>query len=406
MKKMFRITLLITLLVIVGSGVFAFYSIFFGFRDVAVPGLEGMNVVDAVSVTEKMGLLVRVDEVESLLPSGTVVSQWPETGTTIKKGKVIVLKVSKGGKRRPVPDVRGMEFGQSVTHLGDKGFEIGDVVRIHSDARPPGVIIAQSPAAPAMVPENRRVDLLVSLGAPRVNGQIRVPNVLDRSEDVARQIIGQSGLRVGGVTYEYTLMTPQGMVMDTEPRPGKPLPEGQPVTLVVATTKKPVAEETQEQAKKDDEQGEQPAGTEPGGVVQTPEQEPSNGRPAPSPSPLDEWLKQKPAGQSPSTDKPAVEEQPQQQQTSQEGQKPGESSQVSKPQQKEPTKTAKIRYQVPPLAQPMSVRVEIIDDNGTRTLLDREARSGEYIVLDAPYAGEASVTIYLGGEFVWQDRYR
>jgi serine/threonine-protein kinase len=234
-----------------------------------------------------------------------------------------------------------------------------------------------------------------------VNGQIRVPNVLDRGEDVARQIIGQSGLRVGGVTYEYTLMTPPGMVMDTEPRPGKPLPEGQPVTLVVATTKKPAAE----QAEKDDEQREQPAGTETGDVVQTPEQEPSNGRPAPSPSPLDEWLKQKPADQSPSTTKPAAEEKPQQQEAEKE-QKPQESSQASKPQQKEPTKTAKIRYQVPPLVQSMSVRVEIIDDNGTRTLLDREAKSGEYISLDAPYAGEASVTIYLGGEFVWQDRYR
>jgi serine/threonine-protein kinase len=404
MKKMFRLTLLITLLVIVGSGVFAFYSIFFGFRDVAVPGLEGMNVVDAVSVTEKMGLLVRIDEVESVLPSGTVVSQWPETGTTIKKGKVIVLKVSKGGKRRPVPDVRGMEYGQSVAHLDEKGFEIGDVVRIHSDARPPGVIIAQSPAAPAMVPENRRIDLLVSLGVPRVDGQIPVPNVLDRSENVARQIIGQSGLRVGGVKYEYTLMTPPGMVMDTEPRPGKTLPEGQPVTLVVATSKKPEqTEETTEPAA----EGKQQTGPQDGEVVpQTPEEEPSNGRPAPAPSPLDEWLKTQPVEQSRPKTKPAQDQEAQRPQETEEAQKPGESAQTPKPGQKEQTKTAKIRYQVPPLARPMNVRVEIIDDNGTRTLLDRQARSGEYIVLDAPYAGEAAVTIYLGGEFVWQDRYR
>ncbi|MFP4482609.1 MAG: PASTA domain-containing protein [Thermovirgaceae bacterium] len=403
MKKMFRVTLLITLLVIVGSGVFAFYSIFFGFRDVAVPGMEGMTVVDAVSVTEKMGLLVRIDEVESLLPAGTVVSQWPETGTTIKKGKVIVLKVSKGGKRRPVPDVRGMEYGQSVTHLGEKGFEIGDVVRIHNDSRPPGVIIAQSPAAPAMAPENRRIDLLVSLGVPRVNGQIRVPNVLDRSEDVARQIIGQSGLRIGGVKYEYTLMTPSGMVMDTEPRPGKTLSEGEPVTLLVATAKKPdKTEETTDQAE-EQEQKEQQTGTETPEVEQTPEQEPENGRPAPAPSPLDEWLKTPQAGQSPSTTEPVPEEQAQE---PQETQKPEKSQEKSESESKEATKTAKIRYQVPPLARSMSVRVEIIDDNGTRTLLDRQAKSGEYIVLDAPYAGEAAVTIYLGGEFVWQDRYR
>lgn len=399
MKKMFRLTLLITLLVIIGSGVFAFYSIFFGFRDVAVPGLEGMTVVDAVSVTEKMGLLVRIDEVESLLPSGTVVSQWPETGTTIKKGKVIVLKVSKGGKRRPVPDVRGMEYGQSVTHLDEKGFDVADVVRIHSETRPPGVIIAQSPAAPAMVPESRRVDLLVSLGAPRVNGQIRIPNVLDRSEQVARQIVGQSGLRVGGVRYEYTLMTPPGMVMDTEPRPGKTLPEGQPVTLVVATAKRPEQPEQAEDPDQQEGQGPQ-ADTSPVTVSPTPQEEPSNGRPAPARSPLDDLLKEKPAVQSPPAQPPAA--------TAPEGQD-RQTPQEQQPQEQGPkkeTKTARIRYQVPPLARPMTVRVEIIDDGGTRTILDREAKSGEYIVLDAPYTGEAAVTIYLGGEFVWQDRYR
>jgi len=397
MKKMFRITLLISLLVIVGSGAFAFYSIFFGFRDVAVPGLEGMSIVDAVSVTEKMGLLVRIDEVESLLPSGTVVSQWPETGSTIKKGKIIVLKVSKGGKRKPLPDVRGMEYGQSVAHLNEKGFDVGDVVRIHSETRPPGVVIAQSPAAPAMVPENRRIDLLVSLGTPRVNGQVQVPNVLDRSEQVARQIIGQSGLRVGEVRYEYTLMTPPGMVMDTVPRPGKTLPEGQAVALVVATAKKP-EQETQPAEQKQPTAG--TASTAPQ-IIRTPEEEPANGRPAPVPSPLDELLKERPAAQGKPQQKPAdgvssgVQEQ-----------KPQETQETPKPRPQEEVKTARIRYQVPPLARPMSLRVEIIDDKGTRTLLDRQARSGEYVELEAEYVGEAAVTIYLGGEFVWQDRYR
>lgn len=145
-----------------------------------------------------------------------------------------------------------------------------------------------------------------------------------------------------------------------------------------------------------------------GKVVPTPEEEPSNGRPAPVPSPLDEWLKPQPAEQGRPQVKPAPapSQEVQRPQGTQEAQKPEESGQTPKPQPKEQAKTAQIRYQVPPLVRPMTVRVEIIDDNGTRTLLDRQARSGEYIVLDAPYAGEAAVTIYLGGEFVWQDRYR
>ncbi len=49
MRRLFKITLLVLILVIAGSGVFAFYTIFFGGRDVAVPGLTGSPVVDAVS---------------------------------------------------------------------------------------------------------------------------------------------------------------------------------------------------------------------------------------------------------------------------------------------------------------------------------------------------------------------
>ena len=70
-----------------------------------------------------------------------------------------------------------------------------------------------------------------------------------------------------------------------------------------------------------------------------------------------------------------------------------------------PQKTAKVRYQVPPLAKPLSLKIELMDEYGTRVLKDGTAKSGEYISLNVPYSGEARVTIYLGGEFVWQDRY-
>jgi serine/threonine-protein kinase len=68
-------------------------------------------------------------------------------------------------------------------------------------------------------------------------------------------------------------------------------------------------------------------------------------------------------------------------------------------------KIARIRYQVPPLARPLHLKIEMVDPSGKKTLLDRAARSGEYVSLDAPYSRECAVTIYLGGEFVWQDRY-
>lgn len=365
MQRFFRMAMIFLVLVIAGSGIVAFYTIFFGGRDVAVPGLAGMPVVDAVSMTEKMGLLVRIDKVDSLQPSGVVVSQWPDPGTRVKKGKIVILKVSKGGDRQPLPDVRGMEYGQAVTRLQESGFDVGDIVRINSDSRPAGIIVTQSPASPAMIPPGRRVDLLVSLGPPRTGGKIVVPDVLERSEKIARQIIVQSGLRVGTVRYEYTFMTPAGMVMNMEPRSGSARSPDSVVNLVVATGKKP--EETP-----------QPEADVPETADQTPAV-PAGGASTPQTATTPAQVQQPdaaPAGDAP----PAAPS-------------PGD-------------KVARIRYQVPPLAQPMALRIEIVDKNGTRVLLDRQTKAGDYISLDAAYEGQAAVTIYLGGEFVWQDRYQ
>jgi serine/threonine-protein kinase len=46
-----------------------------------------------------------------------------------------------------------------------------------------------------------------------------------------------------------------------------------------------------------------------------------------------------------------------------------------------------------------------MDPSGTKVLLERDAKSGEYVSLDAPYSKECVVSIYLGNQFVWQDKY-
>jgi len=359
MRNLLKIVLLLTILIIVGSGAFAIYSVFWGFRDATVPNLEGMKVADAASLVEGMGIKLRIDKVDSVRPEGTIVEQWPKAGTMVKKGQIVILKVSRGGERLPLPDVRGMEYGQCVALLKEKGFVVGDIVRVHSEERPAGVVIAQSPAAPALVAQGRPINLMVSLGPARVDGKVKVPNVLDRSEKVARQILGQSGLRVKEVKYRYTQLTPSGMVMDMSPRPGEEVSEGSPVVLVVATAKKPETKKDKVVSKEDQEE------------AQKAEKDTAESKPK-------ETEKK---DESPKT----VDQQP--------------SSQES-------TKIAKIRYQVPPLARSMELKIELIDEKGVRTILKREVRSGEYISIDAPFVGDAAVTIYLGGQFVWQDRYR
>ncbi|MBP8672759.1 MAG: PASTA domain-containing protein [Synergistales bacterium] len=360
MGRIVNLSLIIILLVLVGSGLASFYAIFIGGKNVEVPSLEGRSVTEALDEIQRLGLLSRVDEIDSSLPKGAVISQWPEAGAEVRKGKVILLKVSKGSKQVSVPDVRNLDYERASQQLREAGFVVGDVLRTRDDRAPAGTVIAQSPAAPALVPENARVSLLVSSGSAGGSASTTtVPDVRGKGEDEARRILRSVGLRVGGVSYVYNAMTAPGIVMEVRPAPGTTIPANGAVSLIVATDRKP---QTQEVASS-------PKPVIPG---QAPQAKLDSKEPEPdlAPKPLPEQKKEPQA----------------------------------KPQE-QPAKIAKVRYVVPPLSKPLALKMEMVDARGTQTLLDREVKGGEYITLDAPYAKEAVVTIYLGGEFVWQERY-
>ena len=54
----------------------------------------------------------------------------------------------------------------------------------------------------------------------------------------------------------------------------------------------------------------------------------------------------------------------------------------------------------------MNLRIELTDPKGKRDILNRQVRSGESVSVQAQYTQECVITIYLGGEFVWQERQR
>jgi serine/threonine-protein kinase len=60
---------------------------------------------------------------------------------------------------------------------------------------------------------------------------------------------------------------------------------------------------------------------------------------------------------------------------------------------------------VPPLTRSLPLKIEISDGDGRRVLRDQQANGGEYITIDEPYSGNANVTVQLGGELVWQEKY-
>lgn len=405
MKKIVSLSLLVVLLAIIGSAGAVFYTVFFGGESIAVPPMVGTSVLDAVSMAEKMGLAVRVDQEESLEPRGTVIAQWPQAGVKVRSEKVLILKVSKGGYKKALPDLRSMEFSQAASKLSEMEFALGDVIRVEN-AKPAGMVIAQNPAAPVMVSRTRPVGLLVSMGPHKDERGVAVPDVLGKDEESARKLVAESGLSVS-VEYAYTQASPPGMAIALSPKAGTKVPEGSFVVVKVSTMKRDDEPEDQ-RTQADSDLAVILPGVRPDTAPVVPPQPSSAGarvvviKPGTPPAP--------PAGQVPVLPAPAPaldlipapapvpvmipsSEQPV-------PSVPGQGAPAA------PEKKAKIRYQVPPLTKPLSLKIEIIDKSGMRPLISQEVSGGEYISLDAPYQGEAAVTIFLGGEFVWQDKYR
>ncbi|MFA0887672.1 MAG: PASTA domain-containing protein [Synergistales bacterium] len=380
--KWIRWTMLFLVLVIAGSAAAAFYFVFMGGHRTPMPAVEGMMSTPAVETLQKAGLLVRIDQVTSQLPAGTVVSQWPAAGEKVAKGRLVALKVSRVGERKALPDVRGMEFNEAKAKLAEAGFQVGDILRVADPQKPAGAVVAQSPSAPAMVALDTRIDLLLSRGSGAEGGPIEVPDLLGQPETSARALLAAAGLDAE-VRYLYSQATAPGIVTSISPKAGAKVPGGSRVILTVATTSKAQAGTPSEEVVEDTEappakilpeKKPEPESTEPVAPKKTAPSVPTPAEPA---SPKHE----SPAAvAAPSAPVPAKKE--------------------------EPRHTARVRYQVPPLSKPLSLRIEVVDPEGTRTVLEREVKGGESITANVPYVGEAAVTVYLGGEFVWQDRFR
>ncbi len=391
----FGLILFMVALIVFASGAIVVYTVFMQPENITkVPVFTERSIVDAVAEAEDLGLVVQVEQVASTLTEGRVLAQSPEAGTELRKGKVVVLQVAKGGELHPVPNVAGKSISEAQSEIKAQGFALGDVVRIRESGHKSGNVIAQSPAAPANIGAGRKIDLLVQ-DAGDADGNVIVPDVNRMTEKEARSVLEAGGVKVQGIDRVYSPLLPEGLAIETRPAAGASIKAGQGVMLKLATQRRPagfmdaenknvrkVTSGKTDDSKQDDKKA----------AAQTPAK-----TQAKTPS---EAIKQ--------TTQAAATQSKTQTQTQTQNQTAQTQADTQAPAQAQPSstgnKTAKVRYVVPPIARPMNLRIELTDPAGKRTILNRQVRTGEVVNTTAKYSGECVITMYLGGEFVWQER--
>lgn len=374
--------MVIAFIVIVTCAYIGIKTVFIEDKNSTVPSMVGMQLVDAVDALQKEGLLAKVDQVDSPERADTVISQNLPASEKVSKGKVVVLRVSKGGSILSMPDVRGLTFEEGVKRLSEAGFKVDKILRVTDRLKPAGSIIAQNPAAPQQVAANCMVSLLVSNGNTSGNAFVRVPDLAGQKIEVVQQILEQIGLTAGTQSEAPSSSVQPGTVLSTIPRGGANVPAGTLINISFARMPNP-GEETSDTPPASDQDPKRAAAVRTLVVKDTePSQIPSkiSNNAVPTKHTAEPELV---------VPKKTIEVK----------------SQTVAAEPSAPKKTAKLRYQVPPITKPLSLKIEITDNLGTRVVKDIMANSSEYISMNLPYTGTAMVTIYLGGDFVWQDRF-
>jgi serine/threonine-protein kinase len=206
---------------------------FWSLSEVVVPNVVGKQVEAAQKLLEAQKLRVSITEAfNEQVPSGYVVSQTPEAGSTVKEQRTINLVVSKGSEITVVPDLRGLSRRDAELQLKNAGLKLGRVDEQYAADVPPNTVIGQNPRPPANVNKNTPIDIIVSKGtAPK---KIVLPDFRGTPQSTVNTQLESLKLKQGKITEEASDKYPPGTIINQNPAPSTEITEGSAVDLVVA----------------------------------------------------------------------------------------------------------------------------------------------------------------------------
>ncbi len=116
-----------------------------------------------------------------------------------------------------------------MTMLQDKGLEVDRQFKYDSSVEA-GKVISQTPTGGTTALEGDTVTIYVSQGTETT----KVPDLTGTSESAAKSSLGDSGLNVGSITYEYSDTVEEGYVISQGTTAGSYVDMGSSVSFVVS----------------------------------------------------------------------------------------------------------------------------------------------------------------------------
>ena len=233
-KTLIKYSLIITTFILTGlaSGLIVM-NIIIKSGKVPVPDITKKPLDQALIILGQNNLypLVEGTRYDKEIPPYYIISQKPEPGKIVKKGRTVKILISKGQRVLLIPDFLGQPLREIEIKLAEKQLRIGDIVKVHSNNYAEGICMAQDPKPDEKGSPGDPVDILISLGPRRVDSLM--PNLIGLKEEKAFDILNGFKVTLGKIKKVSSSSEASDTIIDQDPRPGCPLAQNQAVDLII-----------------------------------------------------------------------------------------------------------------------------------------------------------------------------
>ena len=202
---------------------------------VTVPDVTGQTGARAVSVLRGAGLAATTATTSSCTTAGngTVLSQNPAGGATVRKGTSVALSVCSASVSPPapvtVPVVVGLSERNAEVSLHAVGLTAAIATTSDCTTADDGKVLTQNPAGGATARKGTSVAISVCSPPPPVT----VPSVVGLAQQSATAVLQSAGLPVRDASAIVCGTVPVGSVVTQDPSAGTAVSPGSPVTISV-----------------------------------------------------------------------------------------------------------------------------------------------------------------------------
>lgn len=202
-----------------------------------VPNVVGMSADEAENALHENSLGYKYDSnyvYSEQYPADYIVVQSESAGSIIEKNKTVIMTVSKGPERIQVPEnIENADLEEAIDSLEELGLKWE--VTYEYSGKDIGTVLSCTPNERAAVAKYDTIKLVVSRGQ-KDSGEntASIPNVVNKKEAKAEELITESGFKVGEVRYEFSDTVAKGIVIRQSVKSGGVAPYGTSIGLVIS----------------------------------------------------------------------------------------------------------------------------------------------------------------------------